>query len=100
MKEREEIYNIKSLWVIYEEIKKFGVLAKKILLYLYIKTYVGFRNFGLQICDRFGRSKICRSMLIEAAHLVKSLLFLQSKPGIKIKLFRKSYKNCKVQKLV
>lgn len=41
-------------------------------------TYVGFRYFGLQICDRSECSQICLSMLIEAAHLVKSTLFRQS----------------------
>ena len=71
--------------MIYEESDEFGKLANN----FNFKTYVGFRNFGLQICDRFEQSKICRSMLIEAAHLVKSMLFLQSKPGIKIKSFKK-----------
>ncbi len=44
----------------------------------YYDTYVGCRCFGLRICDLSECSEICRSMLIEAAHLVKSTLFLQS----------------------
>jgi hypothetical protein len=42
-------------------------------------TYVGFRYFGLQKCDRSCEClEICRSMLIGAAHLARSMLFLQS----------------------
>lgn len=45
-------------------------------------TYVGFRYFGLQKCDRSCEClEICRSMLIGAAHLVRSMLFLQSEPA-------------------
>lgn len=43
-------------------------------------TYVGCRYFDLRICDRFGQSEICRSMLIEVAHLARSMLFLQTEP--------------------
>jgi hypothetical protein len=43
---------------------------------------VGFRCFGLQKCDRSCEClEICRSMLIGAAHLARSMLFLQSEPA-------------------